>query len=505
MTNPPIHDVDRPATDRSVAKTANQVRLNGIQKKNTARRYITITNSNASAFNSTERVLPAQPNKKFSIKFERKIVAKISNYPDSTTLGYTKGRTNRHYPLTDSLELTRTATLPEMASLVRSPLCRSLTRYPTQIDFFNLSKDVEERLKGADKTLKPLRDPFVTPDLRKDDSSDDSKDKALTVENQDFICNNKIKLRNKTPIKRVYSEKHPRENISRYKNYQKPPLPKIFVGNNPCLFKLYGPILLSAPHGIKLWRGGTDGRKRRIHYREMWITELVLKLSMYINKYTGVPSSFVIWDRRVAIPADTKNLDPNYLTEGQFSESPWHESLVQFKRFGELNNCPIMHIDVHGKKDRKTNMDVDFGFRALENRWHDKGFVGWIKSEVNDSFGRLFEQPYCESNDMKYMCNVNPSLCGDWGGDLYTMTSQSVCMGIPAFQLEIPKTIRTHLIENDIFLSKFAKCIVDVYRKCILQNTDESEYKENRICRDFIDKVYNEHVKIQRAAREKQI
>jgi hypothetical protein len=70
---------------------------------------------------------------------------------------------------------------------------------------------------------------------------------------------------------------------------------------------------------------------------------------------------------------------------------------------------------------------------------------------------------------MKYAINVDPLLCGDWGGDLYTMTCQSVCLGIPSFQLEIPKTVRTRLVEDDEFASKFAKAIVDIYTKGIAE------------------------------------
>jgi len=29
-------------------------------------------------------------------------------------------------------------------------------------------------------------------------------------------------------------------------------------------------------------------------------------------------------------------------------------------------NIPLLHLDIHGKKDRKTNMDIDLGTRALK-------------------------------------------------------------------------------------------------------------------------------------------
>jgi hypothetical protein len=37
------------------------------------------------------------------------------------------------------------------------------------------------------------------------------------------------------------------------------------------------------------------------------------------------------------MPADFRNLDPNFLTERQFPQSPWHEALEQFKAYGIEN------------------------------------------------------------------------------------------------------------------------------------------------------------------------
>lgn len=286
----------------------------------------------------------------------------------------------------------------------------------------------------------------------------------------------------------------------------KSPLPKLITQTPACMFKLFGPILLSAPHGIKLWRGGTDGRKKRIHYREIWVTEIVLQLALHIGKLTGCPASFLIWDRRIAMPADYRNLDPNYLTEKQFAASPFHEALTHFKKFGEENKLPILHIDLHGKKNRRTNMDVDFGFKALQTRWSDKGFVHWMKSECETRFQQLFES--LNAPPANYTVNTDPLLCGDWGNDLYTMTCQSVCLGVPAFQLELPRTIRTHLVEDEEFMSGLAKCILDIYQTCILfplTRLERIPAKENSDYVEAINKLYNDHMKLQKNSREKQI
>ncbi|KAK3090184.1 hypothetical protein FSP39_009835 [Pinctada imbricata] len=286
------------------------------------------------------------------------------------------------------------------------------------------------------------------------------------------------------------------------------PTPKIFSECPACLFKLFGPILLSAPHGIKLWRGGTEGRRKRIHYREIFITEIVLRLAGEINKIMGFPASFVVWDRRIAMPADFKNLDPNYLTEKQFPNSPFHEALVQFKKYGQLNKFPIMHVDVHGKKNRKTNMDLDIGFKALENHWPEQSFVKWLKSEAETQFEKTFNSPKCEKNDMRFTVNIDPSLCGDWGGDLFTMACQSVTSGIPGFQLEIPRAMRAHLIEDNSLMAEFAQAIVNIYNTCINGGNFfhiSVPQKERNLYAEYLDKVYYDHIKIDRTFPEKQI
>ncbi|XP_076071578.1 uncharacterized protein LOC143042958 [Mytilus galloprovincialis] len=289
------------------------------------------------------------------------------------------------------------------------------------------------------------------------------------------------------------------------RTFVQPTLPKLITGNNSCMFRLNGPILLSAPHGLKIWRGGTDGRRRRIHYREIYVTEIVLKLALHISKYTGYPASFIIWDRKVAMPADFRNLDPNYLTEKQFTQSPWHEALEQFKIYGKENNMPIFHIDIHGKKDRRSNMDVDAGFRAMETRWHSTKFVDMFKEETHSAFTKVFQDSAYEKRGMKYAINVDPLLCGDWGGDLYTMTTQSVCLGIPSFQLEIPRTVRAHMVEDDELTSKFAKAIVDIYSKCVLKDKHLPSKGNDMSTTEFLEKIYNDHLKIEKAFPEKQI
>ena len=57
-------------------------------------------------------------------------------------------------------------------------------------------------------------------------------------------------------------------------SYEKIPFSNAYV----CNFR--GPILFTAPHGMKVKRGGEEtGCKRRMHTRERWTSYLALKFA----------------------------------------------------------------------------------------------------------------------------------------------------------------------------------------------------------------------------------
>ena len=63
-----------------------------------------------------------------------------------------------------------------------------------------------------------------------------------------------------------------------------------------------------------MWRGGkAHDDRRRVHLRERYITEIVLKLALRVEAKTGVPCSFVCWNMKTAVDLDKNNKDPNYL------------------------------------------------------------------------------------------------------------------------------------------------------------------------------------------------
>ena len=134
-----------------------------------------------------------------------------------------------------------------------------------------------------------------------------------------------------------------------------------------------GPILFTAPHGLMVYRGGEDGERRRVHLRERWSTEIALKLAAAAPAMGGgaPPASFMVWNHKTAKKKDSQNLDPNYLTAEQQPRSPWHRALCRFKQRHVAQQQPLFHIDVHGKMDRKKNLDLDVGMGPMEEHWDE--------------------------------------------------------------------------------------------------------------------------------------
>ena len=58
-------------------------------------------------------------------------------------------------------------------------------------------------------------------------------------------------------------------------------------------------------------------------------------------------------------------------------------------------------------------------------------------------------------------------LSGYWGDDVQTMTTQAVILGVPSFQLEIPRSVRKLLSLNDELLERFANGIYNLYEDVV--------------------------------------
>ena len=50
---------------------------------------------------------------------------------------------------------------------------------------------------------------------------------------------------------------------------------------------------------------------------------------------------------------------------------------------------PMLHVDVHGKKDRKTNLDLDVGLGPMEVLWDLQGVTN-LKRSLEAGMSRAF-------------------------------------------------------------------------------------------------------------------
>jgi hypothetical protein len=240
-----------------------------------------------------------------------------------------------------------------------------------------------------------------------------------------------------------------------------------------------GTLLFTAPHGLEVYRGGDkySGEKKRLHSRERYSTELALKLAKYCSKY----SSFMVWNYKTAKRKDPSNMDPNYLFKQQFSSSPWHMMLENWKKRHQTEFKTMFHIDVHGKMDRKklgNKQYLDIGIQPMLSLWNDKKQVTTIRDTLSHRIQNVLDVYNSSDAPKKYLFYVDsdPQLHGYWGDDMMTtITHQSVLLGIAAIQFEIPFSLRTILMNNDTLFEAFANAILSTYNELFVTTSESTD------------------------------
>ena len=181
---------------------------------------------------------------------------------------------------------------------------------------------------------------------------------------------------------------------------------------------------------------------RRKHLREKYTSELVLKLSKALSSRLGCTASFCVWNYKTARKSDPANLDPNYLFGSETQFSPFHTSLRKFKTKFLDRGVPCLHVDFHGKRDRKKQKkhNVDVGIRPwLE---HPEEVQGWSYDDVDDlanCFAAEINTGFkgTRVTGKEVVGDTDPRLHGWWGDDEdeddeeceRTMTHQAVLLG----------------------------------------------------------------------------
>ena len=87
---------------------------------------------------------------------------------------------------------------------------------------------------------------------------------------------------------------------------------------------------------------------------------------------------------------------------------------------------------------------MDLGTKALKEDFSDndqdtlvKKVIVHLTNQINITFERIV------INGFNTICNPDGELKGKWQkGPMYTVTHQSTLLGVPAMQIEIPRSIR---------------------------------------------------------------
>ena len=119
--------------------------------------------------------------------------------------------------------------------------------------------------------------------------------------------------------------------------------------------------------------------------------------------------------------------------------------------------------------DRKDNYELDLGVVCMYKHWTepaDMRFAMAITERLTEGFNKALAG-IPKYKDYKAICNNDPILHGNWGGELRTMTEQAAEMRIPTIQLEIPLKMRAHLFGNEAFSKAFLAVITDTYKEVI--------------------------------------
>eukprot|EP00928_Gymnodinium_smaydae_P072148 TRINITY_DN55561_c0_g1_i1.p1 TRINITY_DN55561_c0_g1~~TRINITY_DN55561_c0_g1_i1.p1 ORF type:complete len:286 (-),score=23.52 TRINITY_DN55561_c0_g1_i1:522-1259(-) len=182
----------------------------------------------------------------------------------------------------------------------------------------------------------------------------------------------------------------------------------------------------------------------------------------------------MVWNR-IAGPGRGR-LDPNYLTQSQYSKSPWHRALHRWAlsaghggpASGE-ESVPLFHVDLHGKVSEKLHLDL--GAAPLEEIWPtgDQQFVGTVKRHMSTTLDKALSA--CNVRSLKgkqIKVDVDPRLHGYWGADTVTTIShQSVLLGVPAVQFEMPPRLREQFVQSTLLGQRFAAAIAEVYHEVV--------------------------------------
>lgn len=204
-----------------------------------------------------------------------------------------------------------------------------------------------------------------------------------------------------------------------------------------------GNFLITAPHTIFV------KRPDEIHLPEIHIKKILKKLETKIgSKYLTT----ITWNN--SNTKDTcKYKDPNYYPTSKLDKSIWYKTLQKIYLTKKKEN--LILIDLHGMND-ENNYDIIIGFQALKK--YSK------KSDFYQIISNLLE--VLEKFSLKYKLKIGYNIIfkGYINDEYYTISQQVNSIGIKGIQMELSKTMRERLLKEKIFLSNFAKTLLNFYK-----------------------------------------
>ncbi|KAG2374735.1 hypothetical protein C9374_010479 [Naegleria lovaniensis] len=240
----------------------------------------------------------------------------------------------------------------------------------------------------------------------------------------------------------------------------------------PQVEHLGAPILFTACHGHQVYRGGKLSDDEKVHLKESLTSEIALLLAAKVrNMLHSLEGSFVVWNMKTIQEEDISHMDPNYLLPHQYCESPFHLFLHKFKNL--YKGIPMLHVDIHGKVNRRDNRNIDVGFAPMMEYWSNSIHAKLLKDDFCKRLTNAVALCTRSINGFKIGIEKEPQQNG-WRGENapQTLSHQSVLLGIPAVQLEIPYDVRKELVENEAFLEEIAKAITECYKITVCKMYD---------------------------------
>jgi hypothetical protein len=209
------------------------------------------------------------------------------------------------------------------------------------------------------------------------------------------------------------------------------------------LVKGQGPLLITAPHTIKTIRGYKE------HGCECGIRKIIHKL---YNILGPEKCTIITWDYDLVKQYKIKGLgDPNY--EDDILTSAWNDKLEEYRK-KQKGFC--LHIDLHGMKNKSSYYDIEIGMKPLEKK--HKLLSEKIKMIINEELGNVHFSHTFKGIFGGYGSKENP-----------TVSRQGVDLGLYSFQVELERSIRKKIQNDNMLLNKFARLLVRIFKRAKIE------------------------------------